>query len=153
MLVFKEWAYIVEALASGKQQIILRKGGISEDEGDFKLRGFEFLLMPTVFHQASELIKQDWYNEIKDYVYLPDNLTTEIRYKATVTQHSIIKSEEELLALEQYHVWNKEVVLERFNRWKQQEVHCLFVTVTKLETPIVLEMKPEYGGCKSWIEI
>lgn len=153
MLVFKEWAYVVEALASGRQQIILRKGGIAEEEGDFKLRNTEFLLMPTLFHQASNLVKPDWYDEIKPSVYLPDNLTTEIRFKATVTKHSIIKSEEELLALDNLHVYNKEVVLERFNRWKQHEVNCLYVEVSELETPIILEMKPEYGGCKSWIEI
>lgn len=153
MLAFKEWAFVVEALATGRQSVILRKGGISEEEGDFTLRGETFLLLPTLFHQATELIKTDWYEEIKNTVYLPDNLITEIRYQATVTKHCIIDSEEALLALDGLHVWKPTVLLERFNRWKQHAVHCLYVEVTKLPSPILLEMKPEYGGCKSWIEI
>lgn len=153
MLVFKEWAYIVEALASGRQSIILRKGGISEDEGDFTLRGEEFLLMPTVFHQSVELVKIDWYESIKTSVYLPDNLNVTINYKAHVVNHLIIETEADLLALDNLHVWKESVVLERFNRWKQNSVHCLFVEVSKLEIPLILDMKPEYGGCKSWLEI
>ncbi len=42
MLAFKEWSYIVTALGKGKQSIILRKGGISEENGDFELKGKEF---------------------------------------------------------------------------------------------------------------
>jgi hypothetical protein len=153
MLAFKEWAFVVEALATGRQTVILRKGGIAEEDGDFFLREKKFVLMPTLFHQATDLIKKDWYEEIKNTVYLPDNLSTEIRYQATVTKHCIIESEEELLALDTLHVWKPAVVLERFNRWKQHKVHCLYVEVTALPSPILLEMKPEYGGCKSWIEI
>lgn len=153
MLAFKEWAFVVEALATGRQTVILRKGGIAEEEGDFTLRGASFLLLPTLFHQSTTLIKKEWYNEIKNTVYLPDNLSTEIRYQAKVTNHCIIETEEDVLALDGLHVWEPAVVLERFNRWKQHTVHCLYVKVSKLPSPILLEMKPEYGGCKSWIEI
>lgn len=153
MLVFKEWAYVVEALASGRQTIILRKGGIAEEEGDFNLRRNEFLLMPTAYHQAAALIKTDWYNQVKDTVYIPDQLTTIITYRAKVSNYQLITSEDEVMALDSLHVWNNDVVLERFNRWKNNQVHCLYVAIERLEQPIVLEMKPEYGGCKSWIEI
>src|SRR2546422_3996735 len=34
---FKEWAVVVDALGRGEQVIILRKGGIAEDRGEFEL--------------------------------------------------------------------------------------------------------------------
>ena len=48
---FKEWAVICAALASGKQSLILRKGGIAEEGGGFKPEHSEFLLYPTYFHE------------------------------------------------------------------------------------------------------
>ena len=34
---FKEWAVICRALAEGRQALILRKGGIAEAGGDFRV--------------------------------------------------------------------------------------------------------------------
>ena len=47
----KEWAIVVDALIRGEQIIVLRKGGISEGPGGFKVDQPEFLLFPTLFHQ------------------------------------------------------------------------------------------------------
>ena len=51
---FKEWAAICRALAQGRQDVILRKGGIIEPGGAFRLDHREFLLLPTFLHQAPE---------------------------------------------------------------------------------------------------
>ena len=53
---FKEWAVICRALASGRQRLILRKGGIAEPGGGFAPEHAEFLLMPTFLHQSAESI-------------------------------------------------------------------------------------------------
>ncbi len=154
MLAFKEWVYIVQALISGKQQIILRKGGISEDEKDFILRDKSFLLMPTLFHQAQHLVKEDWLHYYNDNYQLPDNNTFTITHKANVIDFKVIESLDELLSLSDLHVWKEEVLLERFNRWQKNTIYCLTVTTEKLENPIILDAQnPEFGGCKSWIEV
>src|SRR6516162_7881917 len=56
---FKEWAVICKALAEGKQALILRKGGIAEDSGDFRLEHTRFWLYPTYVHQQRDGIKPD----------------------------------------------------------------------------------------------
>ncbi len=49
---FKEWAVICRALGTGRQVLILRKGGIGEEAGTFRPEHREFLFFPTGFHQS-----------------------------------------------------------------------------------------------------
>jgi hypothetical protein len=56
---FKEWAVICEALAQGKQSIILRKGGIAEDECEFGVEHTRFWLYPTFTHQQNDGISEE----------------------------------------------------------------------------------------------
>ncbi|MFM7244697.1 MAG: DUF1802 family protein, partial [Planctomycetaceae bacterium] len=51
---FKEWAVICRALATGRQDVILRKGGIVEPGGAFRPDHESFLLLPTFLHQSPE---------------------------------------------------------------------------------------------------
>jgi hypothetical protein len=48
---FKEWALVCEALGTGEQTILLRKGGIAEGRDGFGFRHSEFFLFPTFFHE------------------------------------------------------------------------------------------------------
>ncbi len=50
-IAFKEWAVICRALAEGKQALILRKGGIAEAGGAFRVEQTRFWLFPTFVHQ------------------------------------------------------------------------------------------------------
>src|SRR5712692_5174517 len=56
---FKEWALICQALAEGRQALILRKGGIAESTGDFQLEQTRFWLFPTYVHQQRAGIKPE----------------------------------------------------------------------------------------------
>ena len=47
----KEWAVICRALADGRQALLLRKGGIAETDGDFRLEHDRFWFFPTYVHQ------------------------------------------------------------------------------------------------------
>src|ERR1700740_3298907 len=77
---FKEWAIIVDALGRGEQIVILRKGGISEGRGGFKVEQPRFLLFPTLFHQQRESVTapaQARYDEIAPGFAPPDRLRLE----------------------------------------------------------------------------
>ena len=52
-IALKEWAAVCEALAAGRQTILLRKGGIAEGPGGFRPEHSEFWLLPTWFHAAA----------------------------------------------------------------------------------------------------
>ncbi|HQU41894.1 MAG TPA: DUF1802 family protein, partial [Pirellulales bacterium] len=56
---FKEWAVVCRALAGGRQSLILRKGGIVEEGGEFRPDHPEFLLFPTFSHQSPDSVVPD----------------------------------------------------------------------------------------------
>jgi hypothetical protein len=54
----KEWDVVCRALTSGRQMVLLRKGGISEaGDGSFQVQHDEFLLFPTFLHQNKQMLK------------------------------------------------------------------------------------------------
>ena len=55
-IALKEWAITVDALASGEQILLMRKGGIHEESKDFRIIHDEFLLYPTYEHQRPCLL-------------------------------------------------------------------------------------------------
>ncbi|HVZ81376.1 MAG TPA: DUF1802 family protein, partial [bacterium] len=59
-IALKEWAVVLKALEEGKQTILLRKGGIAEEGGEFKPEHPEFFLYPTFEHETPAAIKADW---------------------------------------------------------------------------------------------
>ncbi len=53
-LALKEWAVVVQALAVGKQILLLRKGGLYERHGRFSTDPREFFFFPTYVHQMEQ---------------------------------------------------------------------------------------------------
>ncbi|MGC1218532.1 MAG: DUF1802 family protein, partial [Phormidesmis sp.] len=53
----KEWSVAVDALAAGETILLLRKGGIKEDNGQFSAQADRAMLFPTFEHQRRDLLK------------------------------------------------------------------------------------------------
>src|SRR5580698_8599991 len=103
---FKEWAIVVDALGRGDQIIILRKGGISEGRGGFKMEHPRFLLFPTLFHQQRASViesAQERYDKIAPGLPIGDTLCLE--YFAETIAAQKLDSSEELIALRGQHIW------------------------------------------------
>lgn len=152
MLAFKEWSYIVTALGKGKQSIILRKGGISEENGDFELKGKEFILFPTLFHQAEQLVKPSWLPFLKSENYHEQPDKVRIKYFARVVDSQVITDWEKVKKLDSFHGWKEEIIKERFTRW-ENKIQLLVVQVFELGAAQDILLTPEYEGCKSWISL
>ena len=149
---FKEWGVIVDALGAGEQILILRKGGISEGRGGFKMEHPRFLLFPTLFHQQREAVipaAQTRYDLIAPGFAPPDTLRLE--YFAEVVMAEKLNSLADAQALRGQHVWRDEVIAERFDWGSDKGIFALAVRVFRLAQSIELPMLPAYGGCKSWI--
>jgi hypothetical protein len=58
-IAFREWAPVVDALGRGEQIIILRKGGVRENRGEFLADHRKSWLFPTQFHEAERSITAD----------------------------------------------------------------------------------------------
>lgn len=153
-MAFKEWAVIVEALGQGEQSLILRKGGIREGRGGFQVEHPEFLLFPTRFHQQAESVLPDAAGRLEGWqARCPDDQTVRFEYFGRVTDWRNMDSRETVGRLRGQHVWRDEVIEERFDWGRTQNLFAMMVRVYRLPGPVDLPMVPEYGGCKSWIEL
>src|SRR5581483_8192725 len=147
---FKEWGVIVDALGRGDQIIILRKGGISEGRGGFKMEHPRFLLFPTLFHQQRDSVlpaAQKRYDEIAPHFAGPDKLRLGFFAETMIAKQLI--SLDEANALRGQHVWRDEVIAQRFDWGRDKSIFALGVRVYRLPQVVELPMRPEYGGCKS----
>ena len=150
---FKEWAAVCRALAGARQDVILRKGGIIEPGGEFRLESRAFLLLPTFLHQSAEHLIP----EARD---LLDGIDAErpppgcvvFTHVASVRDAARITDPADLARYRGRHVWSDAVVAERFHRW-QDELHVLEVAIRPLPAPLSLPWHEDYGGCKSWITL
>jgi hypothetical protein len=151
---FKEWAVVVDALGRGDQILILRKGGISEGRGGFQVEHPSFLLFPTLFHQQRESVipaAQQRYDIIAPALPGPDKLRIEFFGELIAWERldSLAAAER----LRGQHVWRDEVIADRFDWGKNKNIFALAVRVYRLPAVTELPMLPQYGGCKSWVEL
>ena len=153
-IAFKEWAIVVDALGCGEQIIILRKGGLSEERGGFRLEHSQFLLFPTQFHQQRESVlpaAQNRFGQIA--THFPEPSTLRLEFLAEVAAAWQLDSLAAVERLRGQHIWRDEVVTERYERGKNKNIHAVAVRVLRLPKLIELPMSPSYGGCKSWVEL
>ena len=150
---FKEWAAICRALAAGRQDVILRKGGIVEPAGGFAVAATEFLLLPTFLHQSPEHLLPEARDLLADIESdRPAEGTVVFRHVARVRDAMRIRDLADLARFRPRHVWSDAVVAERFHRWRD-ELHVLIVAVRPLPCPLTLPWHESYGGCKSWVDV
>jgi hypothetical protein len=144
---FKEWALVCEALGTGKQSVLLRKGGIAEGRGGFGFRHAEFFLFPTFFHEQVVKVREPG-------AAIPTQRDGEIEvcYFAKLEAQREITLWKEATALEPLHILAESVVRERFE-YKGAGLHVALVRVFRLECAWVFPDKAVYGGCRSWVNL
>jgi len=153
-IAFKEWAVVVDALGRGDQILILRKGGIAEGPGGFKAEHPEFWLFPTLFHQQRERVIEParWrYDEIAPH--LPEVGKVRLEFLARVVGVWRLQTLAEAERLRDQHIWRDEVIAGRCDWGREPGLHALAVRVFRLPKPVEWPMRPEYAGCKSWVEL
>ena len=129
-IAFKEWAVIVEALGCGEQSLILRKGGIREGRGGFQVEHPEFLLFPTRFHQQAESVQPGAVDRLDRWrERCPDDSRLRLEYFAKVIDWRNIESHEMARRLRGQHVWRDEVIAERFDWGRTQNIFSILVRV------------------------
>ena len=143
----KEWAVIIEALAVGRQIIVLRKGGLHERAGRFAAEHREFFLFPTYTHQQETGIKENARPLLKAMRPKPSDYI-ELRTYAAVVQATRLREWEEVAALEPFHIWSAEEMRERFDR-REPDLSLLVLRVYRLPRIIPVADEPRFAGCRS----
>jgi hypothetical protein len=153
-IAFKEWQVVCDALASGRQSILLRKGGIHEGRQGFSFAHDSFFLFPTRFHVQGDQVREGVVKPLPEWqVGDPMRIThhVEARWAITLTDW------EKVAALEPLHIYSHQTVRDRFD-WEGKgmasgSIHLAFVRVWKLAQPWELPYEARFGGCRSWIEL
>jgi hypothetical protein len=150
-IALKEWATVCRALETGRQMILLRKGGILEAIGGFELEHPEFLLFPTYLHQNPAMLKPDAHAGFEPHATEPERIT--LSAAGVVTDIVRLQSRAQMDALEAEHVWTPPLIDMRFNYRPANPLYLLLVRAYRLPNPVAVENTPEYAGCKSWVPL
>ncbi len=153
-IAFKEWQVICDALADGRQSILLRKGGIHEGREGFSFAHDSFYLFPTKFHAQLDHVREGEFTPEREW---------QVGDKFCITHHAkaifavTLNDWAKLLALFPYHVYTEQTLKERFD-WEGKgmasgSIHLAFVKTFRLEKPIELTYEKRFGGCRSWLDI
>lgn len=148
---FKEWLLVCDALASGRQSLIIRKGGIAEGRGGFQWQCREFFLFPTLFHQQREQVTWTPTGEAEADLAQENQIT--IRHAARLEWHARVGDWTAAAALQAHHVWKEEVIRDRFGYGDDTGLSVGVVRVFRLAEPKILPMEPRFGGCRSWVDL
>jgi hypothetical protein len=154
-IALKEWAVAIEALRSGRQILIMRKGGIREETRDFQVESDSFYLFPTYEHQKKQLIKPLYQHELDKTLegWSAGDQEVTLSCYAELAEDILIDSQEQLAKLADQHLWTEAFAEERL-RWKRtQPLHLMLLRVYELNTPVRLPILASYNGCKSWIQL
>jgi hypothetical protein len=151
---FKEWQVVCDALASGRQAIILRKGGIHEGRAGFSFAEESFFLFPTRFHNQDQFVREG--HVVPQPEWSPGE-TVAITHHAEAVWAKTLTSWPQVAALEPYHVWTEETIRQRFD-WEGKgmssgSIHVALVRVSRLASPWEFPYEAKYGGCRSWVAL
>lgn len=151
---FKEWQVVCDALASGRQSILLRKGGIHEGKEGFSFAHDSFFLFPTKFHAQLNQVREGEFTPEKEWQegdILEITHHAEALFAVTLNDWGILED------LFSYHIYTEDTLKERFD-WEGKgmasgSIHVAFVRLVELKKPWTLAYEKRFGGCRSWFEL
>lgn len=150
---FKEWAVICRALAEGRQALILRKGGIAEAGGEFRVEHDRFWLYPTYVHQQNAGIVPEAIPLLeRAEADRPPEGVVRLSHFVEVPCVYYVRDLETILSLAGLHCWSEETVRARF-AYRTPGLFVLPARVHHSATAIDLPETPAFAGCKSWVDL
>lgn len=149
----KEWAVVVRALMTGRQLILLRKGGIEEEDGAFRVKHREFFFYPTFEHQHRKFIRPEFLELFDQSIReQPAGEDFIISGYGQVCDCLIAKELDILRRLSPFHVWNDDYLRMRFEYKPELPLYVLLLRAYHI-SPVQMTFRLEYRGCKSWVEL
>jgi len=158
-IALKEWAVVVKALKTGQQIFLLRKGGLYEDNGEFKVQENVFLLYPTFEHQNPQHIQfpyRPWLDEVcakqKQLGY------RKILFEVYARVEDILvlsdAQAQKLKTLKAHMIYDDAYVEARLQYKKDTlPLYGMFLRAYNLLQPQLVKEEQEYDGCRSWVTL
>lgn len=151
---FKEWQVVCDAMASGRQSILLRKGGIHEGRQGFSFAHDSFFLFPTRFHTTADQVRE---GEVEVKPEWQPGDVIRITHHVEVPWAITLTDWEKVASLEDLHIYSERTVRDRFD-WEGKgmasgSIHLALARVRSLAEPWEFPYEPKYGGCRSWVNL
>lgn len=150
-IALKEWSVLCDALAAGRQLMLLRKGGILDSAAGFEPEHPAFLLFPTFVHQNAAMLKPPFREGLIASATEPSTITLAV----FATVHAIHKltSRDQMYRLDDQHIWSPPLIDMRFNYRPKNPLYLLVLRAWRLRTPAVIDNSLTYAGCMSWVPL
>jgi len=145
----KEWQVVCDALAAGRQIILLRKGGIYESAGEFEIEHRRFLLFPTYLHQNAAMLKAPL--QVAKVSAEPGQVRLSLA--GEITDIIQLSNRAAMDRLDDQHIWARPLIDMRFNYRPENPLYLLLVRAYLLRQAATIDNTPEYAGCKSWVPL
>ena len=153
-MALKEWAVVVQALAEGAQLLLLRKGGIAEEDGEFRLATREFFLYPTWEHQQEAWLQPRYAPAFRSLLAdAPAGPELSFRYYAVLTDVWPAPVLARMKQLQELFVWNEAFLVKRYAYKPQLPLSVLVVRTYRLPQALRARYLERYAGCRSWVEL
>jgi hypothetical protein len=147
----KEWASVCRALETGRQLVLLRKGGIYESAGEFEVEHPRFVLFPTYLHQNLAMLKPDAHAGFEPRAAEPAQVA--LSTAGEVTDVVQLASRAQMRELDAEHVWTEPLIDMRFTYRPENPLYLVLVRAYRLSEPVTVGNTPAYAGCKSWVPL
>jgi hypothetical protein len=133
--------------------LILRKGGIAEAGGSFRVEHERFWLFPTHVHQQRGGIKPEALPLLEQAeAGRPPEGLLRLGHFAEVARVYHVSELEAVRGLDELHIWSDETVAARF-AYRQPGLFVLAVRVFRAGRVHEVADLPAYAGCRSWVEL
>lgn len=150
----KEWAVVCQALATGRQTLLIRKGGILEVRQGFEVVHSAFWLFPTYLHQQpQDVVEEARAACAAAQAAAPAPGWLDIALYAEVADTIRVTDLERLRGIAAEHILSEACVASRFHYRNRPGVHVLVLRVFRCAQPVRLPQTPGYDGCVSWVEL
>jgi hypothetical protein len=149
----KEWDAAITALLGGKTILLLRKGGIREQQGTFSVVARQVLLLPTFEHQKPELIKPEFQNLVQPAPAEQKTESISFAGWAEITHGFTLPSTAAALDLVPDLIWTGQFVQERLHWQSDRPLYGLLLRAYRFNAPMALPWHKGYQGCRSWVDL
>ncbi len=152
---FKEWAAIVRALLAGEQILDLRKGGIREPGRHFGLEATRGVALP---HRSSTSRSScSSRRTALDRGAPPETAGVHapitIEGWADIVGVAELTDPDDLAKIDGKFIWTLDYAASRLKWKKRDPLWVLAMRAHRLDDPITVQWREEYGGCTSWVTL